>query len=75
MKENLCWEYTEVEDNCNSMIRTMGEAQAWQDMRCGNWIPSQHERVWMQESIWICLQCLYTLTRSPCTGVYMPVSN
>ena len=76
MKENPCWECAEAEDKCNSVIRTMGEDQAWQDMRCGNQIPSQqHERVQMQESIWICLQCLHTLARSPCTGVCMFISD
>ena len=76
MKENSHWEYMEVEDKCNSMIRTMGEDQAWQNMHCGNQIPSQqHERVQMQESIWIHLQGLHTLTKSPCIEVYMPVSN
>ena len=31
----------EAEDKCNSMIRTMEENQAWQDMWCGNQIPSR----------------------------------
>ena len=76
MKENFHWECTEAGDKCNSMIRTMGEDQAWQDMQCGNQIPSQqHERVWMWESIWIRLQYLHTLARSPYTGVCMPVSD
>ena len=76
MKENPLWECAEAGDKCNSVFRTMGEDQAWQDMQYGNQIPSrQHERVQMQESIWICLQCLHTLARSPCTGVYMPVGD
>ena len=32
MKENLCWKYTETGDKCNSVIRTMEEDWAWQDM-------------------------------------------
>ena len=32
MKENLCWKYAEAGDKCNSVIRTMGEDWAWQDM-------------------------------------------
>jgi len=76
MKENPHWEYMEAKDKCNSMIRTMGEDQAWQDMQCGNRILSrQYERVQMWGSIQICLQYLHTLARSPYTGVYMPVSN
>ena len=48
MKKNPHWECVEVGDKYNSMIRTMGEDQAWQDIQCGNWIPSQqHERVQM----------------------------
>jgi len=44
MKENSHWKYAETGDNCNSVFRTMGEDWAWQDMRCGNRIPSQqHE--------------------------------
>jgi len=44
MKENPCWKYMETGDNCNSVFRTMGEDWTWQDMQCGNWIPSQwHE--------------------------------
>ena len=76
MKENPHWECMEAWDKCSSMIRTMGEDQAWRDMRCGNRIPSrQHERVWMWGSIRICLQCLHTLARSPCTGVCMPIGD
>ena len=38
--------------NCNSVFRTIGEDQAWWDMRCGNWIPSRrHEWVQMWGSI------------------------
>ena len=32
MKENPHWECVEVGNKYNSMIRTMGENQAWQDM-------------------------------------------
>jgi len=32
MKENPCWKCMEIEEKCNSMIRTMGEDQAWWDM-------------------------------------------
>jgi len=31
----------EAGDKCNSIFRTMREDRAWQNMRCGNWIPSQ----------------------------------
>ena len=66
MKENPHQEYAEAGDKCNSMIRTMEEDQAQQDMRCGNRIPSrQHERVRMRRSIWIRLQYFHTLARSP----------
>ena len=76
MKKNPHWECVEVGDKYNSMIRTMGEDQAWQDIRCGNWIPSQqHERVQMWRSIWIHFQYLHTLARSPYTGVHMPIGN
>ena len=76
MKENLHWECTEAGNKCNNIIRTMVEDQAWRDMRYGNRIPSlQHEWVWMWGSIQIHLQYLYTLARSPCTGVCMPIGN
>ena len=46
MKENPCWECMEAGDKCNSVIRTIGEDQTWQNMQYGNWIPSQqYERV------------------------------
>jgi len=32
MKENLYWKYMEIGNKCNSVIRTMGEDQAWWDM-------------------------------------------
>jgi len=32
MKENPYWEYAEAGDKYNSMIRTIGEDKAWQDM-------------------------------------------
>jgi len=32
MKENPLWECMEAGDKCNSVFRTMGEDQAWQDM-------------------------------------------
>jgi len=32
VKKNPCWECVEAGDKCNSMIRTMGENQAWRDM-------------------------------------------
>ena len=76
MKKNPCWKYTEAGDKCNSMIKTMGENQAWRDMRCGNRIPNQwYKWVQMWRSIRIRLQCLHTLARSPCTGVCMPVGD
>ena len=54
----------------------MGEDRAWWDKRCGNLIPSPwHEWVRMRGSIRIHLQCLHTLARSLCTGVYMPVGD
>jgi len=31
-KKNSHWKYMEARDKCNSMIRTMGEDWAWQDM-------------------------------------------
>ena len=31
-------------DKYNGVIRTMGEDQAWQDIRCGNQIPSQQHK-------------------------------
>jgi len=40
MKENPHWECTGAGDNCNSMIRTLGEDWAWWDMQYGNQIPS-----------------------------------
>jgi len=40
MKENPCWKCAEIGDNCNSIIRTMGKDWAWQDIQCGNRIPS-----------------------------------
>jgi len=33
-----------VKDKCNSIIRTKGVDQAWQDMQCGNQPPSQRHR-------------------------------
>ena len=45
MKENSHWECTEAEDKCSNMIRTMGEDQAWQDIRCGNQILSRQQNV------------------------------
>ena len=66
----------ETENKCNSMFRTMGEDRAWWDKQCGNLIPSPwHEWVRMRGSIWIHLQCLHTLARSPCTGVCMPIGD
>jgi len=44
MKKKIPIECTEAGDKYNSIIRTMGEDWDWQDMRCGNQIPSQwHE--------------------------------
>jgi len=40
MKGNSCWGCVEAGDKYNSMIRTMGEVRAWQDMQSGNQIPS-----------------------------------
>jgi len=76
IKENPYWKCAEIGDNCNSMFRTMGEDWVWWDMQYGNQIPSwRHEWVWMQRSIWIHLQYFYTLARSPCTGVCIPISD
>jgi len=41
VKEISVGKCTEAGDKCNSVIRTMGENWAWQDMQCGNQIPSQ----------------------------------
>ena len=35
---------TEVGDECNSIIKTIGVDQAWWDMQYGNWIPSWWHR-------------------------------
>jgi len=44
MKEIPVGKCMEAEEKCNSMIKTEEEDQAWQDMQCGNWIPSRlHE--------------------------------
>jgi len=29
---NPCWKYMKTGDKCNSVIRTIGEDQAWQDI-------------------------------------------
>jgi len=44
MKKISIGKCAEAEDKCSSMIRIVEEDWAWQDMRCGNQIPSwQHE--------------------------------
>jgi len=44
MKEIPVGKCAEAGDKCNSVIRTVGEDWAWQDMQYGNWLPSQwHE--------------------------------
>jgi len=40
VKEISVGKCMEAGDKCNSMIRTIGEDQAWRDMRCENQIPS-----------------------------------
>jgi len=40
VKEISVGKCMEAGDKCNSIIRTIGEDQAWQDMRCENQIPS-----------------------------------
>jgi len=39
------------------------------------WKSDTKSAVQIQGSIWICLQCLHTLARSPCTGVCMLIGN
>ena len=52
MKEILIRKCTEVGNKYNSMIRTIGKDQAWQDMQHENQIPSwQYKWVRIQESI------------------------
>jgi len=44
MKEIPIGKYAEARDKYNRVIRIIGEDWAWQNMRCGNWIPSRwHE--------------------------------
>ena len=38
------FKYTEAKNKCNRVIRTKEVDQAWQDMQCRNWIPSQRYR-------------------------------
>ena len=40
MKEIPIGKYMEAGDKCNSVIRTVGENQAWWDIRYGNQLPS-----------------------------------
>jgi len=44
MKEISTGKCMKAGDKCNSMIRTMGENWTWQNMHCGNQIPSQQHK-------------------------------